>query len=62
MLSLNGVKYTVDCAVASAEINSLPDRPTSPLHSIQNRPAHSGALFNRLPVTSPVTPLFETAI
>ena len=26
----------------------------SPVHSIQRRPAHSGALFSRLPETSPV--------
>ena len=28
----------------------------SPVHSIHRRPAHSGALFNRLPDTSPVAP------
>ena len=34
----------------------------SPVHSIQKRPAHSGALFNRFPATSPVAPPTATAM
>jgi len=49
-------------AVESAAIDSRLDWLTSPLHSIQNRPAHSGALFKRLPDTSPVTLKLLTAI
>ena len=34
---------------------------TLPVHSSHRRPDHSGALFNRLPAASPVTPPIPTA-
>jgi hypothetical protein len=35
---LNGVKNTLDCAVASAAIETRRETPMTPVHSIQSRP------------------------